>query len=124
MLSIKDEKLKEIIREQASQFIQRESNGASMITVTNIVILNRGKNARILFTVWPESKQQVVTEFLKRQGTEFQDYVRKNSGLGRVPFFDFDIDFGEKNRQNIDQIGYSIGIGEGSVEKTKKRKTA
>src|SRR5581483_5773143 len=94
----KDEKLREIIREIAAQYIQRESNQSSMITVTNVVISNKGKRAVILFTVLPEEKQAVVLDFLKRHREDFQEYARSQSRIGRIPFFDFEIDLGEKNR--------------------------
>lgn len=100
----KDEKLKEIVRGLAADFVQRESNHSSLVTVTNVLVGNRGKHATILFTVLPENKQEIVEEFLKRKRAEFQDYVRSKSRLGRVPLFDFEIDYGERNRQKADEL--------------------
>ena len=96
--------MRHAISELASKFIQIESSGASLITVTDVRVTNNGKNALILFTVLPEDKMKTVEKFLERKRADFQEYVRKHSRIGRIPFFDFAIDLGEKNRQNIDRI--------------------
>lgn len=100
----REEKLRDEIHRLAAQYVQLESNGASLVTVTNIVLGDRAKMAKILFTTLPDSKQEVVLEFLKRKRKEFQEYVRENSRIGRIPLFDFDIDYGEKNRQRADEL--------------------
>lgn len=98
----KDLRIKEEIKHLAAEYVQRESNGASLVTVTNVMLGDKSKHALILFTVLPDSKQEVVLEFLKRKRKEFQEYVRAKSRIGRIPLFDFGIDFGEKNRQKAD----------------------
>lgn len=100
----KDKRSEEIIRELAMQFLQEESNRTSLVTVTNVILDNHGKNATILFTVLPESKEKVVLDFTKRKRAEFRDYMKEKSRLPIIPFIDFDIDYGEKNRQNIDRL--------------------
>lgn len=85
-------------------FIKLESNGTSLVTVTNISVQNRGKNATILFTVLPEDKEEVVLDFLKRKRPEFRGFIKENSRVGIIPFIDFEIDLGEKNRQNVDRL--------------------
>jgi ribosome-binding factor A len=99
-----DEKLKQMIRELAASFVQLESNGASIITITNVTVADRGSRAKILFTVLPVEKQAVVEEFLKRKRIDFQEFVRSKSRIMRVPLFDFAIDHGEKNRQRADEL--------------------
>ena len=100
----RDEKIKHAIQELASKFIQQESSGASLVTVTRVEVADGGKNALILFTALPENKMNTALKFLKRKRIEFQEYVRLNSRIGRIPFLDFAIDLGEKNRQNIDRL--------------------
>lgn len=85
-------------------FIKLESNGTSLVTVTDIDVKNRGKNASIFFTVLPEDKEGVVLDFLKRKRAEFREFIKENSRLGIIPFIDFEIDYGEKNRQNVDRL--------------------
>ncbi len=65
---------------------------------------NDEKYANILFTVLPDDKEEAVLEFTKRMRSEFRQYVKHNTKLGRIPMFDFEIDLGEKHRQKIDTI--------------------
>ena len=103
----RDGRIKDIVKDLAARFVQLESNYTSLVTVTDIMLLDFGKRATILVTVLPDDKEEAALDFLKRKRTEFREYVKKNSKLGRIPFFDFDIDHGEKNRQRIDAIATS-----------------
>lgn len=103
-MSQKDDKIKEILRELAAQFFQRESNGQSLITITNVEIMSRGGRAIILITVLPEDKEADALEFAHRQLTKFKEFVHDNSKIARIPFFEVRIDAGEKNRQRIDEL--------------------
>lgn len=107
-MSEKDERLKDVIKTLAAEFVQRESNGISLITVTDVAIADRGGRATIYFTVLPENKTKGVLDFLKRKRAEFRDHVTNKSRIGRIPFFDFALDVGEKNRQRIDVISGSL----------------
>ncbi|MFA7252286.1 MAG: ribosome-binding factor A [Candidatus Paceibacterota bacterium] len=102
--TFRDEKLKDQIKKWAAEFLQRESNGNSLITVTDVKISTDAKEATILFTVLPESKQEAALEFARRQLSEFREFLGKKVKIGRMPFFHFDIDRGEKHRQRIDEI--------------------
>jgi ribosome-binding factor A len=97
-------KLIKIIQKAAADFMQVESNGASLVTITGVRLSNDEKYATILFTVLPEEKQEAVLEFTKRMRSEFKQYVKSNTKIGRIPMFDFQIDLGEKHRQKIDTI--------------------
>jgi ribosome-binding factor A len=100
----KDGRMKEIIRDFASRFIERESNRISLITVTRVEMSPSGKDVTIFISVLPQNKEAGVIDFLKRKRGEFRGFVMETSRLPRVPFFDFVIDEGEKNRQKIDEI--------------------
>jgi ribosome-binding factor A len=102
--TFKDEKLKDQIRKWAAEFLQRESNGASLITVTDVLLGHEAKEATVLFTVLPEDKQEVALEFARRQLSDFRAYMTGKIKTGRMPYFHFDIDRGEKHRQRIDEI--------------------
>ena len=104
MSANRSEKLIKIIRTAAAEFLQKESNGASLITVTDVKLSNDEKYATILFTVLPEEKEEAALEFPKRMRSEFREYVRTHTKIGKIPMFDFDIDLGEKHRQKIDLI--------------------
>ena len=104
----KDARLKDLILSLAGDFIQRESNGTSLITVTDISISDNGKQAVIFFTVLPLDKEKAAYDFLKRSRADFRVFFMERAHMGRIPFFDFEIDGGEKNRQKIDEISHTI----------------
>ncbi|KKU67425.1 MAG: Ribosome-binding factor A [Parcubacteria group bacterium GW2011_GWA2_47_16] len=104
MSDIKEERMKEIIRQKASEFLERESSGGALLTVTNVKLIERGTKALISFTVFPADKENGALDFAKRKRSDFRDFLKKETKLFRLPFIDFEIDLGEKNRQKIDEI--------------------
>jgi len=102
--TFRDEKLKDQIKKVAAEFLQKESTGQSLITVTDVRLSPDASEATILFTVLPENKEEPALEFARRQLSDFREYINKKVKIGRMPFFHFDIDHGEKHRQRIDEI--------------------
>ncbi len=103
-MSIRHERIIEILHDMAARFLLLEGNNSSLLTITNVVLTKDGKRATIFFTVFPESYEKTALEFAKRKRTEFKQFVRDNSRLGMIPQLDFAIDAGEKNRQKIDNL--------------------
>jgi len=97
-------KIEKLIKNAAADFMQRESNGTSLLTITDVRLSKDEKYANILFTVLPEDKQDAALDFTKRKRSEFREYVKEKVKLMRIPTFDFQIDLGEKHRQKIDEI--------------------
>ncbi len=108
MSSNRDQKIKDVIREAAAEFLQREGNYTSLLTVTDISLSNKGSCATIFFTVLPEDKEKGALDFAKRKRAEFREYFKGKSRMRALPFFDFEIDMGEKNRQKIDEIAKNV----------------
>ncbi|MDE2172730.1 MAG: hypothetical protein KGJ33_02190 [Patescibacteria group bacterium] len=105
MSALKDNKLRELIRELAAEYFSRVSNSYnSLITVTAVETFSRGSKARILVTVMPVAQEEAALSFLHRQLGEFRGFVMERARLMRVPFFEVAIDRGEKNRQRLDEI--------------------
>ncbi len=100
----RNQRAEDVLKALAMDFIERESNGTSLVTVTNVILENRGKNLHILFSVLPEDKELVVLDFLKRKTGDFKDFLKKKSRIGIIPFVEFKIDLGEKNRQIVDRL--------------------
>ncbi len=100
----RDQREQDIIRELASKYIAKESNRTSLVTVTNVILGNKGKDVTICFTVLPEIREGSVLEFLRRKRADFRNYMKENARLPIIPFVEFAIDAGEKNRQNIDRL--------------------
>lgn len=103
-MSNRDERLKEILRDLAARFLLQNGNNSSLLTVTSINLTRDGKYATILFTVFPSEFEKTALEFAKRKRSEFKEFIKENSKLGRIPQIDFEIDEGEKNRQKIDNL--------------------
>jgi ribosome-binding factor A len=100
-MDFRHEKIEQLIQKTAGEFIERESNRNSLITVTRVYIPSDLKRATILFTVLPEGQEENALNFLKRMRGEFKDYFKKHAKVGRIPFFDFELDKGEKLAQRI-----------------------
>jgi len=103
-MTFRDEKLKEALMHAAAEFVERNSNRTSLITVTNIRLSEDGKNAIVLISILPNDKEKAALEFLKRQRSELRAFIKEKVRVGRLPRMDFDLDLGEKNRQKIDEL--------------------
>lgn len=104
-MSLKQQKLEELIRNLAAQFIQIESSGVSLITITRCIIAEDLKHAMILVTVLPEKEENDALQFLKRKRSELRAYIRSHARTRVIPVVDFALDIGEKTRQKIDELG-------------------
>jgi ribosome-binding factor A len=104
MREIKKEKVAEIIRQKAADFVLREATPASLITVTRVEMNPAGKLANIYFTTLPEDKEDTALKFLERKGGELHMYVRDHSKIGMMPELRWKIDYGERNRQRLDEL--------------------
>ena len=98
------DRITSLYREFAADFIREEANTEPLITVTNVTTSSDYGRATIFVTVYPEKDEEYAINFLKRKGSEFRQFVKKSGNLKVIPFFEFEIDKGEKNRQRIDDI--------------------
>jgi len=62
----------------------------------------------VRMTVFPESEEKQALDFARRKRTEFREYVKSRVKTRLLPAIDFEIDFGEKNRQRIEEIDRQI----------------
>lgn len=100
----KREKITSLLEHLAAEFISRESNRTSLVTVTGSRLSDSGRRIDILITVLPETQENAVIDFLSRNKKEFADFVDEHARVGRMPSFSFQIDKGEKNRRIIEDI--------------------
>jgi len=103
-MSQRNEKIANYIKELAAQFLARENNKTSLITVTSATTSPDLKRATIFITVLPDSKEKPALEFVKRKRKELREFFKKNMSIKTIPFVDIAIDLGEKNRQKIDEL--------------------
>lgn len=97
------ERLKEALRETAAEFLSREANRQSLITVTETYLSDDSKRAQIFITVLPDSQEQAALDFCQRSRGEFAEYFSKRV-KAHVPHVEFVIDKGEKMRQRLDEL--------------------
>lgn len=88
----------------AQDFFQRESSGASLITVTRAEVSADMTHSTIFITAIPENKEPAALDFAKRMRSELRHTVMKRLPIKTIPFFEVEIDYGEKNRLHIDAL--------------------
>ena len=88
----------------AQDFFQRESSGASLITVTRAEVSADMQHGTIFITAIPEEKEPAALDFAKRMRSELRHYVMKRLPVKVIPFFEIEIDYGEKNRRHVDEL--------------------
>jgi len=98
------EKLSERIRTCAAEYLLKESDRTTLITVTRVTTAKDRKHSTVLVTVLPEEKEAIALSFLKRHRSDFKRYLKTHAALKYIPFVDFEIDLGEKHRQHIDTL--------------------
>ncbi len=103
-MTLRQERISEVIKQLTAKFLQEESSGQSLITVTNCDISPDLKNATIFITVLPVESEEFALNFAKRKRKELKNYIKRNTKMKIIPFVDVQIDFGEKNRQRIDEL--------------------
>ncbi|MFA6269906.1 MAG: hypothetical protein WC657_01710 [Candidatus Paceibacterota bacterium] len=103
-IRFKDEKRSSLLNKFAAEYFSLESNKDSLMTVTKIELLDKGRRAIVYFTTLPREKENEALEFAKRRARDFRQFVMSKKSFGFVPKIDFCIDLGELNRQRIDEL--------------------
>lgn len=99
-------------------FFQRESSGLSLMTITRCEVSPDMRQGTIYMTVLPVEKEQAALDFARRMRTDMRKYVMKRLPVKVIPFFEVEIDYGEKNRQHIDELLRNEKIKEKELGKT------
>ena len=100
----KRERTVTLLQELASKYLSQEANRTSLVTITNSHLAGDGSAVTFYLSVLPATEEEKALEFAKRKRSEVREYIQKNSKIGRIPFIDFELDFGEKNRQRVDEL--------------------
>jgi ribosome-binding factor A len=106
-MSERQEKTREAIAKLAAEFLMRESNRQSLITVTGASVAENRKRALVFITVLPESHETAALGLANRKARDFRQFLKERIRLGILPRIEFIIDKGEKNRQRIDELSNS-----------------
>lgn len=98
----------------ASDWITRNSNRNSLITLTQASPTSDGKKLIIFYTVIPESQERAASEFLTRHGDNMRNYVKQK--MKREPaWFRFVLDKGERNRERVSDLLDGTEDSHGSI---------
>ncbi len=97
-------RLVSVLQELAARFVQQEANTDPLITITNADVSADQKHVTIFFTTIPENKQNDAHIFLKRSSGDFRTFIKTHGRLKVIPHIDFEVDYGERHRQHIDDI--------------------
>lgn len=73
----------------AAEFINRESNRQSLITVTRATLDDRGLEASIYISVFPDEKAHTALDFLNRNVDDFKRFVRSRLKMRDIPHYRF-----------------------------------
>lgn len=79
------ERLLSTITKAAAEFIARESNYRSLITVTRTTLDARGMHATIYISVYPDRDTRAATEFLDRRRDEFCQFLKSKINVRAIP---------------------------------------
>lgn len=74
------------------------------MTITRCEVSPDMRQGTIYMTVIPVEKEQAALDFARRMRTDMRKYVMKRLPVKVIPFFEIEIDYGEKNRQHIDEL--------------------
>lgn len=104
MTSMRQDKMRELLREVAAGFFVREAGLRSLITVTDATISPDFKRATIYITTIPTSEEERALDFAKRKRSELREYLGTHARLRSLPVLEIKLDEGERNRQRIDEL--------------------
>ena len=104
MTSIRQDRVRELLREIAAKFFLREAGPRSLITVTDATISPDLKRATIYITTFPTSEEEQALAFAKRKRSDLRAYLSTQAKLRFTPVLEIKLDLGERNRQKIDEL--------------------
>lgn len=104
----RDEKAASELRDLAGEFIAREAGRSTLITPTRVQFGNSPKHATIYVSVFPAEETAHALSFLERNVGEFRDYIKKHGRFSILPFVKFVEDYGEQNRQRLDELSQEL----------------
>lgn len=103
--SRRQSKVAEELAHHAADFLARTMKaGGALVTVTRANIAPNLKNITVFVSILPKTREEEMLKGLKRLRTDFHDYLKVKTVLRDVPTVDFTLDFGEENRQRIDEL--------------------
>ncbi|MDO8523619.1 MAG: ribosome-binding factor A [bacterium] len=88
-MSKKDDRVASAVHTAAAEFINRESNRRSLITVMRVTLSPDEKRAHVFVSVYPAKDTAAAMDFLSRQHDAFMTYLKKTVKLHLLPHVSF-----------------------------------
>lgn len=110
MNAIRDEKALSRLTELAAKYIAREAGRSTLITPMRTELSPDRKHATILVSIFPDSEREHSLKFLNRHADNFRDFLKKEGRFAVLPFVKFEFDYGEENRQHLEQLSKDIDL--------------
>lgn len=104
MSSRRQTQVNEALAHMAGEFLAREFPTTSLVTVTHAELSDNLKNVMVFISVLPETEEAASLKIAKRLRTDLRAFIKTHSFLHPIPVVDFVIDYGEKNRQRVDEL--------------------
>ncbi len=108
-MNFKDDKKAGMVTELAAKYIALEAGRDTLITPLRTHLSPDGKHATIFVSVYPTEQGEHAISFLMRHKDLFRSYLRTRARLAVLPFIKFEIDYGELNRQRLDELSREAG---------------
>lgn len=109
-MSPRNQKAASLLTHVAGTFIAREAGRNTLITPTRAEISPDRRNATVYISVFPDEQMPHALEFLKRKSDDFRDYLKTETRFSFLPRVRFEADYGEKHRQQMDELSRKIGL--------------
>ena len=101
-MSIRVQKVGELLREQVSELIRRNlPEEMGIITITNVEVANDLKQAKIYITLIDNSQAQKVLQVLTEKTPDFRHFLGKTLEMRYTPRLVFKLD---ESKDKIDRI--------------------
>ena len=111
-MSFKDKGMKKsgMLLELAATYIAREAGRSTLITPTRAHLSPDGKYVTIYVSVYPTEQGEHAITFLMRNKDDFRAFLKESRVRFPVlPYITFELDYGELNRQRLDEISREAG---------------
>ena len=107
-MTLRDERAASMLLQLAAKYIAEEAGRTTLITPTRALYGSDKKHVTIFVSVYPKEQLENALAFLKRHKDLFRDYLKKHGRFSILPYITFEFDYGEENRQHLEEISREI----------------
>lgn len=105
MTSFRKEKLAELYKRVATEFLQKNISAPdSVLSITNVDLSEKISRLKIYFSVWPDQKERDVIKSLKDLKKALRAELGEKISTKFVPEIEFVLDESEKKRIRVEKL--------------------